>query len=33
VANGWAFSTFEGSHWFSLASTTLLYALAGSVAG
>jgi signal transduction histidine kinase len=33
IANGWAFDTFEGSNWFSLASTTLLYALAGSVAG
>jgi signal transduction histidine kinase len=33
VANGVAFSEYDASNWFSLASTTLLYALAGGVAG
>src|SRR6185436_19747251 len=31
--NGIHFDDYESGHWFSLASTTLLYALAGGVAG
>jgi signal transduction histidine kinase len=33
VVNGVPFSDFEGNNWFSLVSTTLLYALAGATAG
>ena len=33
IVNGVGFDDYETAHWFSLASTTLLYALAGGVAG
>jgi signal transduction histidine kinase len=33
IANGITFGQFRGEHWYSLISTTLLYALTGSVAG
>jgi signal transduction histidine kinase len=33
IANGITFHDYHGSHWYSLASTTLLYALAGGVGG
>jgi signal transduction histidine kinase len=33
IANGISFGQYEGSQWYSLASTTLLYALAGGVGG
>ena len=33
IVNGVEFGDYESTHWFSLASTTLLYALAGAVAG
>ena len=33
IVNGVRFDDYETAHWFSLASTTLLYALAGGVAG
>jgi signal transduction histidine kinase len=33
VVDGVGFNRFESGHWFSLASTTLLYGLAGGVAG
>src|SRR5690606_16396468 len=33
VVNGVGFDDFHATHWFSLASTTMLYALAGGVTG
>jgi len=33
IVNGITFADYESQHWFSLMSTTLLYALVGSVAG